>query len=94
MINDDPILAKKLNADGCHLGQKDTDIKEARKIIGNKIIAIVFRVKIIAKDMSKVWGLALIKGDTNAIAVAPQIAEPLDSNRFNLESKPTNLPIE
>ena len=64
------------------------------QIIGNKIIAIVFRVKIIAKDMSKVWGLALIKGETNAIAVAPQIAEPLDSNRFNLESKPTNLPIE
>ena len=40
LINDDPILAKKLNADGCHLGQKDTDIKEARKIIGNKIIGI------------------------------------------------------
>ena len=40
LINDDPILAKILNADGCHLGQKDTDIKEARKIIGNKIIGI------------------------------------------------------
>ena len=22
MINDDPMLAKKLNADGCHLGQR------------------------------------------------------------------------
>ena len=40
LINDDPILAKKLNADGCHLGQKDINIKEARKIIGNKIIGI------------------------------------------------------
>ena len=30
----------KLNADGCHLGQKDTRINEARKIIGNKIIGI------------------------------------------------------
>ena len=40
LINDDPFLAKKLNADGCHLGQKDTDIIEARKIIGNKIIGI------------------------------------------------------
>jgi thiamine-phosphate pyrophosphorylase len=40
LINDDPILTKKLNADGCHLGQKDTDLIEARKIVGNKIIGI------------------------------------------------------
>ena len=40
IVNDDPILAKKLNADGCHLGQKDMNIKEAKKIIGHKIIGI------------------------------------------------------
>jgi len=40
LVNDDPILAKKLNADGCHLGQKDMNILKARKIIGNKIIGI------------------------------------------------------
>tara|TARA_B100001741_G_scaffold275086_1_gene245179 strand:+ start:70 stop:687 length:618 start_codon:yes stop_codon:yes gene_type:complete len=40
LINDDPILAKKLNADGCHLGQKDMKINEARKILKNKIIGI------------------------------------------------------
>ena len=40
LVNDDPILANRLNADGCHLGQKDTDINEARKIVGNKIIGI------------------------------------------------------
>ena len=40
LINDDPFLAFKLNADGCHLGQKDMDIKSARKIIGKKIIGI------------------------------------------------------
>ena len=28
LINDDPILAKRLGADGCHLGQKDMNIKE------------------------------------------------------------------
>ena len=38
LINDDVYLTKKLNADGCHLGQKDMDITEARKIIGNKKI--------------------------------------------------------
>ena len=40
LINDDVQLAKKLNADGCHLGQKDMNIFKARKIIGNKIIGI------------------------------------------------------
>jgi len=40
LVNDDPILSKKLNADGCHLGQKDMNIKDARKIVGNKIIGI------------------------------------------------------
>jgi len=40
LVNDDPILSKKLNADGCHLGQKDMDIKNARKIVGKKIIGI------------------------------------------------------
>ena len=40
LINDDPLLARKLKADGCHLGQKDMDIKNARKIIGNKIIGV------------------------------------------------------
>jgi thiamine-phosphate pyrophosphorylase len=40
LVNDDPVLSKKLNADGCHLGQKDMNIPEARKIVGNKIIGI------------------------------------------------------
>ena len=31
IINDEPLLALKLNADGCHLGQKDMNIKMAKK---------------------------------------------------------------
>ena len=40
LINDDVNLSKKLDADGCHLGQKDMNIFEARKLIGKKIIGI------------------------------------------------------
>ena len=40
IVNDDPLLSKTLNADGCHLGQKDMDIKNARKIVGKKIIGV------------------------------------------------------
>ena len=38
IINDKPFVAKKVGADGCHIGQKDMDYASARKILGkNKI---------------------------------------------------------
>mgnify|MGYP001178553230 FL=1 len=40
LVNDDPHLALKINADGCHLGQKDMLITNARKILKNRIIGI------------------------------------------------------
>ena len=61
LVNDDPEISKKLNADGCHLGQKDMSITEARKIIGNKIIGITCHNSI---NLAK----AAIKGKANYIA--------------------------
>ena len=40
LINDSPIMAKKIGADGCHLGQTDMNIQQARKILKNKIIGL------------------------------------------------------
>jgi len=40
IINDNPYLATKVNADGCHLGQNDMEISEAKKILKNKIIGV------------------------------------------------------
>ena len=40
IINDDPLLAKEINADGCHLGQTDMSIALARKILKKHIIGI------------------------------------------------------
>ena len=40
LVNDDPYLALKINADGCHLGQNDMDIIDAKKILKKKIIGI------------------------------------------------------
>ncbi len=40
LINDDVFIAKKLNADGCHLGQRDMNIIKARKLVGDKIIGV------------------------------------------------------
>ncbi len=40
IINDDPMVAKSVDADGCHLGQKDMNIIDARKLLKNKIIGV------------------------------------------------------
>ena len=41
IINDKPLVAKMVSADGCHIGQKDMDFISARKILGkNKIIGM------------------------------------------------------
>ena len=40
LINDDVQLAQRLDIDGCHLGQKDMQILEARRYLKNKIIGI------------------------------------------------------
>lgn len=41
IINDDPYIAKILNADGCHLGQQDMSINFAKKILKkNSIIGV------------------------------------------------------
>ena len=41
IINDNVELAIKVNADGVHLGQRDTQLQQARKLLGeNKIIGV------------------------------------------------------
>ncbi len=40
IINDDPHLALKVKADGCHLGQKDMNLIKAKKILKNRIIGM------------------------------------------------------
>ena len=93
IVNDDPILAKKLNADGCHLGQKDMNIKEAKKIIGNKIIGITCHNSIkLAKEA--------IKNKANYIAFGAFFPTKTKKakyrssiNTLNKAKKLTNIPI-
>ena len=40
IINDSPFLAKKINADGCHIGQSDSTVFKTRKTLKNKIIGV------------------------------------------------------
>ena len=38
LINDNPLVTKIVNADGCHIGQKDMGFNNCRKILGKKKI--------------------------------------------------------
>ena len=38
LINDNPLVAKRVNADGCHVGQKDMNFNNCKKILGRKKI--------------------------------------------------------
>ena len=54
IINDDPELAKKINADGCHIGQKDMNIAKTRKILKKKIIGVTCHNSLkLAKEADK-----------------------------------------
>ena len=54
LINDDVYLAKELNSDGCHLGQKDMKLLKARELINGKLIGITCHNSIkLAKEAIK-----------------------------------------
>ena len=94
IINDSPLLAKKINADGCHLGQSDGSIKNARKLLKkNKIIGITCHG-------SKKLILSAIKKKPNYIALGSFFKSRLKPNakkaKKNLVKwckQRTNLPI-
>ena len=93
IINDDPYLALKVNADGCHLGQKDKDIIEAKKILKNKIIGVTCHNSI------KLAKKAMING-ANYIAIGAfyktktkKVAYTADISTLKKIKKTINLPV-
>ena len=93
LVNDDPELAKKLNSDGCHLGQKDMDILKARKILKNKIIGITCHN---SKNLIK----KAINDNANYIAIGAFFSSKTKKTKYkanikllNYTKKITNTPI-
>ena len=93
IVNDDPFLANKLNSDGCHLGQKDMKIFQARRILKDKIIGITCHNSM---DLVK----QAIKNKANYIAIGAFNASKTKRIKFKanikllkLVKKITNIPI-
>ena len=93
LVNDDPWLTKKIDADGCHLGQNDTRIKEARNIIGNKIIGITCHNSIkLAKIAIKLKANYLAFGAFNKTKTK-KTKYQATTKILNKVNKITNIPI-
>ena len=93
LINDSPILAKKIGADGCHLGQNDMGIHKARKILKNKIIGLTCH-------NSKSLVLKAIAGRADYIALGAffftktkKVKYKADINILRYAKNITNIPI-
>ena len=93
LINDDPILAKKLNADGCHLGQKDMNILKARKLLKNKILGVTCHNSIkLAKKAIKNKADYLAFGAFYS-SLTKKTKYKANIKILNLAKKITNIPI-
>ena len=93
LINDDPKLSKRLNADGCHLGQKDMNIKKARKILKNKIIGITCHNSINLAKKAIENGANYLAFGTFYSSQTKKIKYKANLKILNLAKKITNIPI-
>ena len=93
LINDDPTLAKKLNADGCHLGQKDMDIQKARKILKSKIIGITCHNSINLANKAIKDGVDYLAFGAFYSSKTKKVKYKTNIKILDLAKKITNIPI-
>ena len=94
IINDSSILAKKINADGCHLGQSDESIKNAKNLLKkDKIIGITCHgsKKLILKAIKEKPGYIAL-GSFFKSKLKPR-AKKIQKNLVKWSKQRTNLPI-
>ena len=93
IINDKPLIALKVRADGCHLGQSDMNIINARKILKNKIIGVTC-------NNSKELGKIATQNKANYLAIGAFFNSKTKNTKFKAKmnliktfKKTFNLPI-
>ena len=93
LINDDPVLAKKINADGCHLGQKDMNILKARKILKNKIVGITCHNSINLAKKAIAGGASYLAFGAFYSSKTKKVKYKANLKILSLAKKLTNTPI-
>ena len=93
LINDNPMVAKKVNADGCHLGQKDMNILKARKILKNKIIGITCHNSINLAKKAVADGASYLAFGAFYSSKTKKVKYKASLKILSLAKKLTNTPI-
>ena len=93
IINDNPKITKKINADGCHIGQKDFSFAFSRKILRSRVVGVT------CHGSKKLVNIA-IKNKADYIAIGSFFKSELKPNakKAKLEiiayvKKKTKIPI-
>lgn len=93
IINDRVEMAKKIDADGVHIGQSDMNVEKARKILGpHKIIGVTAKTVIQAqqaqKDGADYLGSGAVFGTTTK-----NDARPMDIDTLNEICDSVRIPV-
>ena len=93
LINDDVMLVKKLNIDGCHLGQTDMNLIKARKILKKKIIGITCHNSIKLAKIAISSGADYLAFGAFNISITKKIKYKASLNLLKKIKKITKTPI-
>ncbi len=93
LVNDEPIIAKMLNADGCHLGQKDMSINEAKKILRKKIVGVTCHNSISLAKKAIHNGASYIAFGAFNSSKTKKVKYKANVNILNKARKLTKIPI-
>ena len=93
IINDSPYLTLKVNAHGCHLGQRDMNIFDARKILKNKIIGVTCHNSIKLSKNASIGGANYVALGSFFKTTTKRVRYKANINILNKIKKSVNLPI-
>ena len=93
IINDDPYLALKVNAHGCHLGQNDMNINQAKKILKNKIIGVTCHNSIKLARKASINGANYIALGAFYKTITKKVKYKANFKTLNRIKKSLNIPV-
>ena len=94
LINDDIDLALEVDADGVHLGQSDTPLSNARKILGdNKIIGITCHNELDLAIQAEQQGANYVAFGRFYPSISKPTAPPASIDVLKSASEQLNIPI-
>ena len=87
IINDDVVLAKKINADGVHIGQSDMELIEAKRILGVTAKTVELARKAMEGGASYLGSGAVFGSSTKTDAM------PMTLDKFQTICESVDIPV-